>query len=300
MTKRIFIVAGFIFPALSNPGVLCAQEHNTPAIQKNFSISVTAGVFQEDFRWSIAGDVQGGSPNILSELIWKNLNGPYADMTATWTPWKGLSLQTSIAASFITSGKVSDTDYLNDNRKNSTFRGVFDSNKGTVNAYEALAGYRIFETNKINVTAYLGYGAARASLFLIGGPLRSSYKTTWKGPIAQAEFQVKIGKHVSTEPVLAYHQLRYHAKANWNLVESFQHPVSFEHSAKGYQLSVGNRIRYHFNSRFSIAAGGDYLTGKTGNGIDKLYLSNNTIAYTQFNEAIRKRFSAGIQATMRF
>ena len=225
---------------------------------------MTAGVFQEDFRWSIAGDVQGGSPNILSELIWKNLNGPYADMTATWTPWKGLSLQTSIAASFITSGKVSDTDYLNDNRKNSTFRGVFDSNKGTVNAYEALAGYRIFETNKINVTAYLGYGAARASLFLIGGPLRSSYKTTW------------------------------------NLVESFQHPVSFEHSAKGYQLSVGNRIRYHFNSRFSIAAGGDYLTGKTGNGIDKLYLSNNTIAYTQFNEAIRKRFSAGIQATMRF
>jgi hypothetical protein len=107
-------------------------------------------------------------------------------------------------------------------------------------------------------------------------------------------------ENLGIEPVLQYHQLKYHAEANWNLIINFEHPVSFEHTANGFCVDSGIKISWQLPSSWSVLLVGNCATWKTGKGIDKLHLKNSPAVYSQFNGAARKEYRAGIEVCKAF
>ena len=108
-----------------------------------------------------------------------------------------------------------------------------------------------------------------------------------------------INKKLELETQLSYYQLNYHAKANWNLIAEFQHPVSFTHSAKGYALTSKLNLSYTVTARTSLLLGGTYSYWTTGKGTDTLYLANGNINTTILNGVNRNGYGVtfGIQLT---
>jgi hypothetical protein len=283
---------------------LFAQQSPDHLDDSMLSLTVCSAYFVEDLRWSIAGDKHGNNPNVLSELTWKNLRGIQPTITLNWNPWKALRFRSTFASSFIMAGTVTDTDYLSDDRTDANFNMTFDSDEGKIILFEISAGYHLFQTETFRISTYIGYGISQSGLFLLGDAnnkeLRSTYDATWKYAIATVGLRKKFSKRINIEPFIAYSQLNYNAKANWNLIQSFQHPLSFEHTAKGFRISASSEMVYNVTSRFAVSLIGNFSFWKTGRGVDKLYLMNNTTAITQFNGAGRKTFSIGIQATANF
>jgi outer membrane protease len=272
---------------------------------QKFSISVSPGYFQEDFRWSIAGTSQGKDPNIYSELRWQKLSGPQISGSAQYNFWKGFVLRTNFHSAFITKGNITDTDFGEDNRKDTLYHDSFDSNKGNILSGDLTAGYQIKFTENFSATPFIGYGISDQSLYIlrdfgsVTGNLKSTYQTQWNGLTIGRELRIKI-KRIIIQQQLIYHQVNYSAKANWNLIEDFQHPVSFRHKAKGYGLETGINIHYRFNKIISVFADGKYSYWTTGKGTDTLYRNNGDISITQMNGAVRNNFNIALGIAFSF
>jgi hypothetical protein len=85
-----------------------------------------------------------------------------------------------------------------------------------------------------------------------------------------------------------YHQVNYHARADWNMIPQFAQPVSFRHKADGYGIEADAGLRYKAGRRIWLGAGGGYFNWQTGTGIDELYLAAGGSDQTQLNGVIRK------------
>ena len=56
--------------------ILFYQVSFAQDVLHKWEVKPYVGIEQARFDWSIAGNTAGTNPNILSELIWKNLKGP--------------------------------------------------------------------------------------------------------------------------------------------------------------------------------------------------------------------------------
>ncbi|HTI10075.1 MAG TPA: hypothetical protein VL832_16015 [Puia sp.] len=256
--------------------------------------SLLSGYQHEDFRWSIAGDINGNNPNIYSELIWKQLAGPIAGIEGEWNFWKSFSLRSSYSRLFIVSGKVTDMDYQGDNRTSRSYYGAFDSNKGNSAAWRTTLDYKIDLTPSLSIVPSLGYVLHTQSLFLLSddaslgsNKLRSTYATTFKGGTLGVRAIIAVGKRGAIEPSLLYDQVKFRGKADWNLIPTFSHPLSFEDDANGYNIEGGLKGSYTCSRFFDLFLSANYLYGNTGKGTDRLYLTNGQQPLTQFNGALR-------------
>ena len=262
-------------------------------------ISLSAGYQQQNLTWSIAGNLQGQNPNILSELKWKNVGGPVFDATATWNVWKLFFVHTSIAQSITVTGSVNDTDYQGDDRTDPSFNETLKSNHGNSTAILLLAGYKIMQTEKCNITPYIGYGIKRQSFFLLDDgtgaqKLNSNYKPVWNGLAASLEIEAILHDRLRLKNFLSYHQVNYRAKADWNLIDDFQHPLSFKHIAKGYAVDANVQLHCKLRSSMAVFFGAKYFYGSTGEGIDELYKTSGQIIKTQLNDVSTKGFALGV------
>ena len=194
-------------------------------------------VAKEDLRWSIAGNLNGENPTVLSELKWKDLAGAgYAG--SAWVRAERFLAFTDIRQTHTISGSVTDTDYSQDNRSNVVFHAKEDAGKGRIFQLDLMGGFEAIQSSRLDVTFLTGYGALKQDLYLTNArtQLNSSYSTSWKGPIMGTMVRYKPAERVSLSLKSKYHQIRYSAKGNWNLIEEFEHPVSFRHKAKGFGL----------------------------------------------------------------
>jgi hypothetical protein len=276
---------------------LKAQDSKDP----KFRLSPSIGYAVENFDWSIAGQYSHSTPvNILSELKWKKLSGAQFNLHSEYNFWKGLSVRAGLSRTMITSGKVTDTDFGKDNRKDTLFHDKFNSDEGNVTSYHLAVAYKIALT-RLSITPFIGYGNDLQSLYLlrafgnVQGDLRSTYRTKWNGMVAGADLRIALIKDLFVRSSFTGHQVSYSAKANWNLVDDFKHPISFRHHANGLGFAGNIGIEYVFNKTMSL-----FLTGKkswwtTGKGTDTLYRENGEINVTQLNPVHRNnmRVEAG-------
>jgi hypothetical protein len=249
-------------------------------------IGLNTGYQRESFNWSIAGNLQGKSPNVFSELVWKDLRSISSALEVRWSVWNRFMLQAGFSRSFIVSGRVTDTDFSGDNRTSPTFHAVLKSNRGNTGKWSGGLGYRFTGDERYTIIPYAGYAIHGQSLFLHDdAALNSTYKTEWKGPYARLETTLFLTKKIYAQSVFAYYQVNYEAKANWNLVESFQHPVSFKHQARGYGLEGEVRFGVRLGARFTVCAIASTFRWSTGAGTDILYLQTGDIVKTKLNNA---------------
>ena len=265
-------------------------------LEKKLQLSLSTGHQQGNFHWDIAGNIKGQSPNVLSELKWKNVSGQNYSAAIQWNFWRGLSLLAEYSRVNVRSGTVSDMDYAGDNRTQPTYQQGFSDNKGSTYTWDTGVGYVIFNKSLLSLTPYIGYGTSSQSLYIVDltgqfPDLNSSYDTRWKGPFLKVTSAVKIWHALKLAADFTYNQVTYNAQGDWNLINEFQHPLSYGHSAKGYGINVGTRLVYNITSNIGLTFGYGYCSWQTGNGTDLLYLASGTVDKTQVNGVSRTGYS---------
>lgn len=285
--KKLITFCAFILAVM-----LAAVKGKAQDIQK-LQFSISAGRQVEDFNWSIAGNISGQSPNVLSELKWKNVKGLGYSSALQWNLWHKLVLNGGYSRVSVSSGNVSDIDYTADNRTQPNYDQNFTDNKGYTSAWFAGAGYAVLNNNQLSLTPFIGYGINRQSLYIIDltgqfPNLNSNYEANWKGLFLQVKSSLKIWRALKLAANVTYNQVTYNAQGDWNLIGQFQHPVSYRHSAKGYGINAGLSMNYNITTNITINAGYSYFNWETGNGTDQLYLSSGQVDKTQMNGVYRK------------
>jgi hypothetical protein len=152
------------------------------------------------------------------------------------------------------------------------------------------------------VTPFIGYGIDAQYFPVVdpggpGGPfgqLNSSYSAKWLGPLFRGEAAWQLSARWQVVADADYHQVKYHATADWNLIPTFAQPVSFRHTADGYGLEAGAGLRYAAGHRIGVGLRGGYFNWQTGTGIDQLYLSAGGSDETQLNGVVREGWKAAL------
>lgn len=283
----------YIFPviiSLFNGQLLNAQDKK-PKVE----ISAYSGYQNENLQWSIAGNIQGSDPNIYSELKWRNVHGPVLDLEVYCTIWRRLMAYGASNRMFVLAGSVNDKDYSGDDRTNNVYTGDFIDNKGHTEQWMAGLGYKLLHKKLFTITPYAGYFEKGQLLFLLGDnniykALNSYYATNWNGLFFKLNSSFYFLNKFNLIANISYYQADYDAKADWNLIAAFQHPVSYAQYAKGYGLAIKTGLNFPIVTNFKFSAGFACSYWQTGNGIDQLYLTSGNIDKTRLNRVVSGGF----------
>ncbi|SDM61187.1 hypothetical protein SAMN05421820_104220 [Pedobacter steynii] len=271
----------------------------------SWRITASVAHFEHDYNWSIAGNADGGPPNILSELVWTKMRGPKFNIGISRRLFGRLELGANFSLHHIKKGSVTDTDYLQNNRQDPFFNLEGMANKGSLYDYSLQLKYGFPIGSSLNLKPYLGIAYSDRKLYILDlpdhesdPPLNSSYKNTWKGGIAGAEINCQLKRFLFGLNIEAGYY-RYLAKAQWNLNEMFRQPLSFKQTANGYSLSAGLSTSYKLSKSISISIGLEKKYGATWKGIDEAYLNQGGSLKTRFNGAEFNALAAktGIELT---
>lgn len=292
---------------------LPAVVHASPNLQMEGSLGT--GYRQDRLNWNIAGTSAGTNPNILSELSWDNLDIAQLRAGGKMTYKNNWVVRGAASYGKIVTGRNQDSDYLGDNR---TLEFSRSNNKAGGDVRDASLGmghtFRLFDKSVgkfIHLTPLAGYSFHQQNLTMTNGyqtwpptgafsGLNSTYNAEWKGPWLGMDAGLQAGPKLTVIASLEYHWVDYFADANWNLRDTFAHPVSFTHSAKGrgYTVSLGGS--YAIARSFLINVTLEHRKWTTDPGKDVIYFSDGRIGQTQFNQANWESMAAMIEAVVRF
>lgn len=267
-----------------------AQQKKNP-VSVDFGLDLTSN----DFSWSIAGNLAGANPNVLSEVSWKDLQGTAGAIGIEIPLFDRLYVSGNFSKSFTYSGKATDTDYTEDNRRNTVYKAELESKNGFFADYQLSLGYH-FNISGVTLSPNFGYGGNTQFLYLSDSDfeiLNSTYKVLWKGFIARLEIQKYI-KKFNLIAAIGYQQVNYNAKANWNFIDEFKHPVSFTHIAKGYGTTGDLKLIYRTKSIICPFITAGFCYWSTGAGIDELYYTDGRIAKTRLNNVSHSGYNFGL------
>lgn len=286
--KRYLICALLMF---------CFSVYGQPAKEQRnrWTFAFYGDGSSENFQWSIAGNSNGQNPNVLSEVIWTKLKGAGVGLDVDLNIWSHIFFKGSYQKAFIRSGTATDHDYAADGRTQPTYSAVLKSNEGYTSRFSIALAYDVQLHELLTVMPYAGYAKNRQSLSLKsfeeekgGKELNSSYQTDWTGPVVGIDLQVAKLRRIHLNAGLSYQQLHYTGLADWNLIDAFSHPLSFKHTAKGFESQVLLRLNFKINSMCAVYLRGEYRYAETGKGIDQLFLADGQERESRFNGAIRK------------
>ncbi|WP_207423537.1 hypothetical protein [Desertivirga brevis] len=284
---RLTIVVIFVVQ-LSIP--LAAQQRDIGVSGAN--ITLGTGFFSDNLDWSIAGNSNGEDPNILSELKWTRQEGPLAEIgvqigVRSFFAESGFTYQRTFC------GQVSDSDFGEDDRERRVFNIVLPTRKGSLYSTSLGAGYYLQSGKKTGFKLSAGVSRRSMTLFLSdqSSNLNSSYAPEWKGWYLKAILVKQLGKVYYLNIGIAYHQQIYTAKANWDLIEEFEHPVSFRHKAKGLGFDCKPSLNAWISKKISLSLSAEAYLWQTGRGTDELFFKNGKTAITQLNEVNLKGFT---------
>ncbi len=254
-------------------------------------VDVSGGYQVTDLRWSIAGKANERMINVLSEVKWQSLRGPAGSGKIRLQPIRRVFVGAEVSKCFIHAGNATDTDYGENDRKLPTYHAQLDSDEGTISAFQVFGGYNILQSKKVQIAIFAGYEEQKAFLFLLNRAeemtgqknLRCTYEATWKGILGSFNVLYRVNSWLEINGEWKYSQLNYYAVADWNLIDAFQHPVSFKQRAKGFAVSMSLSGVFNLNRHLSLFVLGAYQRAATGTGTDELFLESGTVQTSRFN-----------------
>ncbi|SES18056.1 hypothetical protein [Pedobacter rhizosphaerae] len=256
-----------------------------------WSIKPTVGFQKSNFDWSIAGNAAGTSPNILSELIWKDVKGLGLGLDIGYKVIKNLTLKTSSEYYNISSGKATDTDYADDNRESAFYNDVLNAGKGHLFKTNLQLSYQALRMDQFSVNPTVGVAYRQQEFYLLESlsnantaGLKSTYKTAYTGIDLGAEFRFNTKSfQISAEVLAGFY--KYSAKANWNLIPDFEKPVSFTHKANSFSLAGNLNLSVPLNKNLSLELSYKINRIDTHSGVDRAFYVNQPPEETLFNGA---------------
>lgn len=225
--------------------------------------SLMLGYRQDSLDWNIKGNT---GPNILSQLTWRDLKTYQIRGDVISVNDQSFYFRGSASYGWIQSGENQDSDYAGNNRTLEFSRSVNDVDGSKLMDFKGGVGIQIpfGDRNRHHVVPLifgLSYNSqqlkmtdgrqvvsnlANAQIYNPGiaslppvGPisgLNSSYDATWLGVWLGLDIDFDLKDMGTVTFRLENHRSDFNAKANWNLRDDFDHPVSFEHEANGRGL----------------------------------------------------------------
>jgi len=261
------------------------------SMSKKWEIKPSIGIQQSKFDWSIAGNASGTSPNILSELIWKNLKGPGFGLDVKYHITDRLMVKTSNRYSNIAKGEAEDTDYADDDRQGAFYYDLLNANKGYLLNTSLQLSYMVFNSTQFAVSPTIGLSYNEQKFYLLesagninSAGLNSTYQSRYKGFDFGFEGTFKTKSFRITAGILGGFY-KYSAKADWNLIPDFQKPVSFTHAANSFSLNGNVNLAIPLNKCLQLELDYKINNINTYTGVDKAYFNNRQAEETQFNGA---------------
>lgn len=293
-----------------------------------FDLDLTAGYRVDQLDWNIAGDINGGSPNILSELTWEDLKSYQvsargkAVMVNPRFPFGG-TVRGAFSYGDIYSGVNQDSDYDGDGRTREFSRSNNQADEGEV--WDASLGGGVvffnrsrtfsiaplvgFSVHAQNLTIHDGYQTlndpantpAGVSVPPVGpvAGLDSTYETEWRSGWLGIDVHYIPAPFFDLHATAEVHSGKFEAEADWNLRTDLEHPRSFRQKADatGFVAGIGMRAggpRLFFTMDFQ------YQKWQAEDGEDRTYKSNGTIGVTRLNEVNWEASSINGGMTVRF
>ena len=298
-------------------GKKAVADGGEPELRDAWSVSLTSGYRVDELKFNIAGLL--GTPNVLSELTWTDLEAAELSLAFRWRPESGFYLRGGIDYGWIQSGDCQDSDYYGDNRTEEFSRSYSDSDGSLIDANAAI-GYRIEIPSSsgsflLGIAPVFGYSVHMQNINITDGVqvvaeddadlgpfsgLDSSYDTRWDGSFAGLDIDLALGTRHELTWSFEYHWLAYEAEANWNLRSDFEHPVSFRHEANGRGLIARTGYRYRCFSNTWLGLNLNYRKLETDSGSDKTYFADGTSVIAPLNEVIWESWSAGLSLSVNF
>ncbi len=286
---------------------------------QGFELTAERGYRVDRLDWTIAGQGNGQSPNILSELTWNNLVTRQTKLKLDLSSG-ALHLFGSGGYGDIDSGANQDSDYFLDNRQ-AEFSRSNNGAGGRIADASVGVGYRLEAPASRGYRGYLmpmaGYSMHRQELTMFNGNqtmdpyndppslgpfagLNSSYDTEWRGVWGGMSFvNESLASGLKLVLDVKYHMVRYDAVADWNLRTDFAHPKSYTHSANGQGVTVAFNVTSPLNRHISWLVGVDYGNWTTDHGVDTIYFSDGDVGSTRLNEVNWESLSLNLGLMLR-
>lgn len=275
-----------------------------------------AGRRVDQLRFNIAGDASGANPNILSELTW-------SDITVDQLGWGGqfftgdkFFFRLEGAWGRIVDGRNQDSDYAGDNRTLEFSRSNNQAGHGrTVDASLAVGWRWQSATKRAALSPLAGYAYDEQELHMTDGVqtvnlvtsflgpfdgLNSRYETRWRGPWLGLEGSALLNDFLRVAGGVDVHWPSYHAAADWNLRDDFQHPKSFEHEAGGRGRGFKIGLQFLLSRRLSLALNYQQRNWRASGGTDRVFFSDGTVGGTKLNEVEWKSRATSLALTFHF
>ena len=306
--------------SLDEEPLVAAGTASVPEKKKLFQtkFAMRQGYRHDDLRWNIAA--ADGTPNILSELTWSDLNTYELKGEGQVVVKDLLRLEGSYAYGWINDGDNQDSDYTGNNRTGEFSRSNNTSDGDEVIDYSFGAGLQfpirsrpareIFHSDELMLTLLGGYSESRQNLRMTNGyqtipatgnfaGLNSTYRARWSGPWTGAELSGERGKW-NARLRGEYHWARYYGWANWNLRDDFAHPKSYEHISDGGGVNLLLGLEYKIDPSWRLGFDCEGKMMEANAGVDRTFFADGTHSEIRFNESVWNSYSLRLGATYLF
>lgn len=299
---------------------------------KDASLNLNLGYRVDQLDWNIANNTSGGSPNVLSELTWKDLKifemslDGFLEVGNENFTHLSTVVKTHIGYGQSTSGNNRDSDYAGDNRTLEFSRSYADSEAQTLDLSVALGLKFPLGKSGFHLTPLFGYSYQRqdlrdthgnqvisdqANLSVLYpsdvvpplGPfpgLNSSYDAYWYGPWLGLDTDYVVNDRLKLTGGVEYHLANYSGKADWNLRGDFDHPLSFRQDATGSGILATLGVEYGFAAHWSLRLSGNYQVWNTGHGSHRAFLAAGGTESTRLNEVNWESYALQTGVSYRF
>lgn len=297
------------------PGPLAYEKTGSQAV-----IQLYAGFNYrtDELNWNIAGQPNGTSPNILSELTWEDLGIYEVSLGFSSFVKKRVYFRGYMNYGRIMSGENQDSDYYADDRQDEFSRSNNSADDGNTIDVSLGAGLMLpIIKDVITVMPLVGLSYHGQNLTITDGfqtipatgafpDLDSTYEAQWMGPWIGLEMQMDMVTGWRVVPRIVpfvgveYHWAVYNAEADWNLREDFDHPKSFEHEAEanGIRFMVG--LSTFLTEKWSLGIEYTQQQWSVEDGTDRVFFSDGTYAETRLNEVNWNSQAMGLAISYQF
>lgn len=268
--------------------ILISSKSFSQGVGDNFNLDIGSTYEINNFKWSIAGNLQGNSPNILSELNFHKITSLGFFINGQYNPLKFLKFIVFYKQNYTINGSGTDIDYKNDDRINPLFEQPFKSNEGWHKLLKGGIGLPSYSFGKIDFSPAIYYLILKQKLSLRSDEIRdlqSTYVTDIYGFGLSIKTQIYLTKSLYFALTTEFRTLNYKAKANWNLIDIFQHPLSFSHNSSGNSYNLNLDMGRYLSKELSIVLGLFWDKMSVKKGVDTAYLINKNKIKTQLNGA---------------
>ena len=301
--QKSLLILFFIFVLTPTKAQYKIDVNSTP--RAILSIQPKVGYSISKTSFNIAGNESGSNPNVLSELIWNPTNALEYGIDAT-LKHQNFILKANISLNNTLFGNVSDIDYAEDNRTAPYSTLQLSNHKGNGYSIQLKPGYNWSKKEQLAFVTYVTFDYSGRKLYLLNDKdwhssnknyisgLNSYYKYNFPAYGLGTSLDYTLSTKLSSQLALEGYVSSYYAYGNWNLIEDFEKPISYEHKGKGMKFSSSLAFAYRISSYTKLGLNYQFNHFTVNHGKDFLYSKSQGLMKSKLNKADETKHGIGL------